>query len=362
MYTRIPFLNKFLSLGLMALTLTACEESDTKDTVERQPIVVKVAQTTLAQGGHFNAGSGQVKAENSATLSTRIMGFVERIPVKVGQKVSKGQLLVSITNTDLQAKKAQVDASIIEAKAGLNNAEKDYQRFVNLFKQNSASQKELDDMTAQFDMAKARYEAAQQLMNEVNAQFAYANIRAPFSGVVTNTHIDEGAMANPGMPLVSMEAPGGFEIEAKVAENRIDQLTVGSEALVYVKALKTTVKGRLTELSTSAQFSGGQYIAKVQLQEVPKTLLSGMFATVRFPTEKESKVSSVRIPTTALVKHGQLNGIYTVGPNDTAILRWLRLGETNGDMVEVISGLSVDEAYIVSAEGKLYNGAKLAIQ
>lgn len=362
MYTKISVLKINLALGLMAISLMACDGSDTKQTVDPNPIAVKVAQTTLSQGGYFNAGSGQVKAENSATLSTRMMGFVERIPVKVGQKVSKGQLLVSIQNTDLQAKKAQVDASIIEAKAGLKNTEKDYQRFVNLFQQNSASQKELDDMTAHYDMAKARYQAAQQMMKEVNAQFAYANIRAPFSGVVTNTHIDEGVMANPGMPLVSLEAPGNFEIEAKVAESMIDQLQVGSEASVYVKALKATVKGKLTELSSSAQFSGGQYIAKVQLQEVPKTLLSGMFATVLFPVGEKAMANSVRIPVNALVKKGQLKGVYTVGPDDTAILRWLRLGETDGDLVEVISGLSADETYIVSAEGKLYNGAKLAIQ
>ena len=62
-----------------------------------------------------------------------------------------------------------------------------------------------------------------------------------------------------------------------------------------------------------------------------------------------------------MVKQGQLTGIYTVGSGNVAILRWLRVGKTFGNQVEVLSGLSADEQYIVSAEGKLFNGAKVQI-
>ena len=65
---------------------------------------------------------------------------------------------------------------------------------------------------------------------------------------------------------------------------------------------------------------------------------------------------------TALVKEGQLTGIYTIGSGNVAILRWLRIGKTFGDQVEVLSGLSANEQYIVSADGKLFNGAKVSIQ
>ncbi len=71
----------------------------------------------------------------------------------------------------MQAKKAQVDASILQATAAYNNAKKDYDRFMALFKQQSASQKELDDMTARYEMAKAGLEGAKQMRNEVMAQF-----------------------------------------------------------------------------------------------------------------------------------------------------------------------------------------------
>jgi hypothetical protein len=68
------------------------------------------------------------------------------------------------------------------------------------------------------------------------------------------------------------------------------------------------------------------------------------------------------VPESALVHQGQLTGIYTVGNGNVAILRWLRVGKKLGNQVEVLSGLSAKEQYVVSAEGKLYNGALVSIQ
>ncbi|MCR9226053.1 MAG: efflux RND transporter periplasmic adaptor subunit [Flavobacteriaceae bacterium] len=347
----------------MGLTLMGCG-SDEKQTVDTSAAVpVTVADVDMGDSSTILAGSGQIKAVNSATLSTRMMGYVESLPVKIGQKVNKGDLLISINNGDLRAKKAQVEASITEATVAFNNAKKDYERFKNLFKESSASQKELDDITARYEMAKARLEAANQMKNEVNSQFTYADIRAPFSGVVTNTYIDAGDMANPGVPLVSVESPGGFEVEAKVAENNISAIKVGTIAQVLVKALDTTITGKVSELSASAQNTGGQYVMKVALDETDAKILSGMYATVRLEAENESNGKKVvTVPSEALVHKGQLTGVYTLGQDNVALLRWLRLGENYGDEVEVLSGLSKGDQYIVSAEGKLYNGAKVSIQ
>jgi hypothetical protein len=86
-----------------------------------------------------------------------------------------------------------------------------------------------------------------------------------------------------------------------------------------------------------------------------------MFATVVFPIErKDATTNVVLIPKAALVTRGQLSGVYTVSQSNTAVLRWLRLGKTMGDQVEVLSGLQVDETYIVNADAKLYNGVKIS--
>ena len=103
-------------------------------------------------------------------------------------------------------------------------------------------------------------------------------------------------------------------------------------------------------------------MVKVALEKTDASILSGMFVTVQFSQETQEKTTMVLIPLEALVTKGQLSGVYTVSESNTALLRWLRLGRTFGNQIEVLSGLGPDESYIVSADGKLYNGVKVTIQ
>lgn len=354
-----------ITLIVSTFLLLSCGK-DRKEIADNAPtIAVKVAGNTATVKGSFVTASGKIEAENSANVSTRMMGYVTKVHAKVGQKVKAGQLLVSINNTDLQAKKAQVEASILQATAAFNNAKKDYERFTVLFSQQSASQKELDDMTSRYEMAKAGLEAAKQMRNEVVAQFGYSNITVPFSGEVTNTFVKEGDMANPGMPLVSIEGASSLQVTAMVSESDIANIQNGMNVNVLVKSINKTVSGKVTEVSSSAKNTGGQYLVKINLTQTNKAILSGMFVNVQFPvankTQTTTTTDKVLVPESALVKQGQLTGIYTVGNGNTAILRWLRIGKTFGNQVEVLSGLSAEEQYIVSAEGKLFNGAKVKL-
>ena len=123
----------------IALLLASCGSEDKKATVDKSPAInVKVNQVEVNSNSPFLNVSGKIQATNSADLSTRMMGYVNKVHVNVGDKVRKGQLLVSINNADLQAKRAQVNAGITEATAAYNNAEKDYNRFKNLFTENKS--------------------------------------------------------------------------------------------------------------------------------------------------------------------------------------------------------------------------------
>lgn len=97
-----------------------------------------------------------------------------------------------------------------------------------------------------------------------------------------------------------------------------------------------------------------------------KELLPGMFVSVSFPFDNKGtstdEAVSIMIPKSALVKKGQLTGVYTVSSENTAVLRWLKLGRETADEVEVLSGLSAGETYVLKAEGRLYNGAPLNVK
>ncbi len=349
--------------GLMitALVLNSCGGKETQVATKTETVKVEVLKVDTNDRGGFLSTSGTVSAVKTASLSTRNMGYVDNIYVSVGDKVTQGQLLLSINNADLQAKQAQVNAQITEATAAFTNAEKDYNRYKNLFAQNSASQKELDDISANYNMAKARLEAANQMKNEINAQFVYVNIKAPFSGVVTGKFIEKGNMANPGMTLLTVENPEVIEVKTRVPETQIAKIKEGMLVKVKVKSLNKELEATITTVSTSSQQTGGQFLVSAVLTETQEGLKSGMFATVNFPVESTDVGGAILIPLEAVVNRGQLTGVYTVSEANTAILRWLRLGRTYGSDVEVLSGLQNGESLIVSADSKLYNGANVII-
>lgn len=360
---------KLYTIGFFAAAIAAagCSSHEKKMNETDRPITVTTNKTVANDTGGFVSASGKLVAKNTANVSTRIMGFITGLHVQVGQQVGQGQLVVSVNNTDMVAKSGQVTAQIAQAQANLNSAKKDLDRFQNLYNLQSATAKELDDMRTRYEMAKAGLTTVQQMKNEVNAQFSYANITAPISGVVTQTFVKQGDMANPGMPLLTIEAPSQLQATVMVSEYDIAKIKKGMPVQVNLKSTGEVTPGTVSEISMSATNTGGQYVVKVNLAQPSKNLLPGMFVNVQFPVTRQqnnagTNSSIVTVPKASLVHNGQLTGVYTISNTNTAVLRWVRTGNTYGDDVEILSGLSADESYIVSANGKLYNGVKVTVQ
>ena len=355
---------KILVYSVLLLGLSMSCSADEKDaTLSQKPIQVTVNQSGNNSEGAYASASGKLVAKNSVNVSTRMMGYITGMKAEVGQNVNAGQLLVSINSTDIQAKGGQANAQISQAQANYNISKKDYDRFSNLYKNQSASQKELDDMRARYEMAKAGLDAANAMKSEVNSQYRYTNITAPISGVITAKFAEQGDMASPGMPLLTIESPSTLQAQVLVSEQNITLINQGMPVKIILKSTNQEIAGTVSEISKSSANTGGQYMVKVNVS-TSANLLSGMFVNVQFPFKNAGKVNqdfqeSVMIPKSALVEKGQLTGVYTISSNNTAVLRWVKTGKDFGDQVEVLSGLNSKEPYIVSAQGKLYNGAKI---
>ena len=364
-YTK-KILQLFAVAGL--LVISACSQKEKKDSASKTEtaIVVTVATPSGDEQQGLNI-SGQIEASQSANISTRVMGFITMLKVKVGDHVSKGQLLATISNQDILARRSQTDATISEAMAGVKSAQKDFDRFTVLYNQQSATAKELDNVTLQYSAAKSRLEGARQMRNEANAMLGYTSLTAPFSGTVTQKLADAGSMANPVMPILTIEQSGSYQVSASVPENVINQIHQGAEAIVTIRSIDKTIKGTVNQINPSSQFTGGQYIIKVSIPDKDKTgLYAGMYANVSIPVKENVAVkttgNAVMVPLSSIEYKDQLTGLYTIGSNNTALLRWVRLGKTYGDKVEVLTGLEKNELFIVSADGKLYNGVPVKIK
>jgi RND family efflux transporter, MFP subunit len=202
------------------------------------------------------------------------------------------------------------------------------------------------------------------MQKEVEAMLVYSNLTAPFSGVVTQRNADEGSMANPGMPILVLEHVDSYQVNTFVSENDISKITAGAAAEIVIKSTGENIHGAVSEVSPSSGMNGGQYLVKVRIDQTDrKNLFAGMYAHVAIASSasKSSGEERLLVPGEALVKRDQLNGLYTVSDGNTALLRWVTVGNTYGDQVEVLSGLNEQEKFILTAEGKLYNGVPVSV-
>lgn len=348
--------------------MAACssEKKETPaDSELQKPIAVSVSKPTQT-GAQGIRVSGQTEAVQSVNISTKLMGVITRITTKVGDHVAKGQLLVSVNNQEIRTKKAQAEAMYSEAEAAFRSTEKDFNRYTALVKQESATAKEMDNITLQYNSAKSRLEAAKQMLNEVDVMLGYSSLRAPFSGIVTQKLMDEGSMATPGMPILTIEQAGVLQVSAAVPESEISAIKLNNPSTVYVKATGSSFASQINQISPSSANTGGQYLVKIGIPASrAKGLYAGMYVNVVMPTTRvasaDTDTKSVRIPASAIIHKDQLTGIYTLSGANTALLRWVRLGKTFGSDVEVVSGLNPSETYITHADGKLYNGVPVKI-
>src|SRR5205085_9426932 len=170
---------------------------------------------------------------------------------------------------------------------------------------------------------------------------------------------------SPGVPILTIENNGILQVSIFVAESDISNIRLGEVATVQIKSTGKSFDGKIIQINPSSGFSGGQYIVKISIPETArKDIYAGMFTKVSISVNGIAQVknNTVLVPMAAIVNRDELTGIYTVNGQNTAVLRWIRLGKTYGDKVEVISGIAKDEKFIQTSDSKLYNGAPVTLK
>lgn len=346
-----------LATGVALLLVAGCgSKSETREAVSRD-IACRTAPVELVQVPTVVTATGSLAADTSVMVSTRMMGWVKEIHVVEGQQVQKGDPLLRIDDTDLQAKKKQAEAGITAAKAVLANAEKMAERFENLYADKSVSKAQLDDVLTGRDQAKAGLEMARAGLAEVNTHLSYLDIVAPTDGVVARKMIEEGNMANPGMPLLILEQVERIQVTAHVGEKDVSQLAAGMPVTVNV----TSVRGgayetELARVIPTANPGSRTYDVEAYLDNPDGRLKSGMFARMTLPVGVRE---AVLVPEGAVIRRGQLTGLWLVGEDSRVHLRWVRLGHPQGDLVEVLSGLVGRETVVLSSDQPLREGDRV---
>lgn len=313
------------------LLLTGCGPKEEPATTVVSAALQKTIQAAVFEAKHASVPirvevTGQVAPIFQATLSSRIQGTIDKLLVREGTKVSKGQLLIQLDSRDLQADLARANAEVENAKAHLD-------RMNQLYATDAVSKQEMENAIRTYRVAEANRKA-------VEAQLSYTTVRAPIDGVITEKKVEAGELASPGQPLLKMEDPQRLRLEATVAEGDLKSVSRGDKITVVIDALgEQALTGTVSQILPAGDPHTHTFMIKVDL---PKTvgLKTGMFG--RFPLEKGA-TQTVLVPLTAVVERGELTSLFVVGEDRIARLRWVKLGRHFEKHVEILSGLNEGE-------------------
>jgi RND family efflux transporter MFP subunit len=386
-----------LVLGLTAASAAACSRAEpaakpagTAVAVTAVPVAAQELADTLETGG-------SVRARLVATVVSRIMAEVQSVDVVPGQRVRSGQTVIRLDARELQANQLRAAAAEAAARNGLVVADADrqaadaaltlarvtHQRLADLRSRNSATQNELDEAVANLRATESRLRAADARIAEATSaldaaaaatrvasvMLSYASLQAPFDGVVTEKRVDPGNMASPGQPLLTIEDTQRFTLEVRLDESRaalvrlgqnvsviLDSPAAGSPAGAGTPAAGVT--GRVTEISRVLDAGAHDFLVKIELPASAAGLRTGMYGRALLTG---SSHRGIAVPSSALVRRGQLSYVFVAGTDGRAHLRMVNAGDALGDRVEIRAGLAAGDRVIIEPPTLLTDGTPVTV-
>jgi membrane fusion protein, multidrug efflux system len=334
-------MKRMLALPTLVLAGLACGRHEPA----KVPVLPSRQVRLIADQGGIGEGwvAATLSATQRAVLSTRMAASVRKIHVTEGQHVAAGALLVSLSDDDLQG-------GFKAAEAALASASAHHRRIQALMAQNASTQSELELAQTQRAQAEAAVSAAR-------ANLAYTQIRAPFAGVVQARRVNEGDFVGPGTPLVELEGQGAAELQGSVSEDEARGLKMGQQ--VTFEADGRTGQAVITGLSTGGDPVSHRGTLRARVVNQSVAFRTGTFARIKVPGTRTGGLEALFVPKSALVFRGELTGVF-VAQEGHANLRWLSLGEAQGDRVPVRAGLVKGDA-VVDLPGELKDGQPIEV-
>lgn len=288
--------------------------------------------------------AGTVTAKQTTLISSRILAPIETIAVRAGDEVKAGDLLVSLDQRALVARRSQAEQALSGIQARLKEVQDEFTRINQLFQQRMVSRSELDRVTAQRDELTAQLQRAKQVIEEAETAVSYTRITSPIPGRVIDRFLDEGDTVAPGQKIISLYDPGAMRVEANVRETLAITLRVGDPLEAHIDALNLTVAVVLEELVPSADPGARTFLVKAAL---PRgiAIYPGMYAELTIEAEE---VEELVIPTTSIHTVGQLHFVWLVADGEK-VRRFVRPGRAvSADITAIISGVNAGERILLN--------------
>lgn len=348
--------NKLEELQSQAIELNAeiakleaeikAEDPDFQD--KKSSVLVSVEELSPKTFSHAVEIRGAVASKKNVLLSAEAMGKIDAILVREGQKVSKGQTLITL-DSDV------VRNNIKQVKSQLDLAEEVFTRQERLWEKNIGTE-------VQYLQAKANKESLESQLGVLNAQLSMMIVKAPFSGIVDNIPARMGEVAQPGLPLVRLVNPDDIYISADVSETYLGKFSPNQEVEVYFPSQDKRVKSKIKSVGQTIKSDNRTFELEVNLPKLDFPAQPNQVVVLRLVDYRSDQ--ALVIPTEVIQGDNNGNYVYVIDEKNgeqTAMKRKINIGSSHNLKTEVKNGLKAGEKVVTKGYRDLSDGVEVSI-
>ncbi|HET9206800.1 MAG TPA: efflux RND transporter periplasmic adaptor subunit [Burkholderiaceae bacterium] len=313
------------------------------------------APVTTRGSAEIAALDGVVQAVRQTTIGAQVPGAVVALPVKAGDTVKAGQVVLRLDARAAEQTAAFGAAQVQAARAAQDAATKEFERQKQLHQTNFISQAALDHAEAQYKAAQAQAAAQLAAAGAARTQSDFHVVRAPYDGVVADVAVVLGDMAMPGRALLTVYDPRSLRVSVAVPQSVAARLSSGQPFQVELPGTSTRIAPVKTQLLPTVDPATHTLELRLDLPTGLTGVAPGLFARVWLPVAVQAD-TRLYVPARAVVRRAELTAVYVIGSDGRPLLRQVRLGRTDGDAVEVLAGVSAGERVVLDSQaaGRLH--------
>lgn len=356
----------FLFAATALLLASACKNKDAKQNAAPPPTNVNVAEVEKANALYYDSYQGKVVALNTVELRAQVGGFITGIFFKEGDVVQKGAPLYEIDRRKYIAAYEQAKASVASAKANLNRARKDIDRYNMLLKNDAVARQTVDQATAGFETAQSDVAVAQAGLSSAATDLSYATIRAPFTGRIGISQVKLGAQITPGTTLLNTISTGNpIGVDVVINEQDINRFyklqNKSSDTTFRLQLPDGTLydqTGKVFAIDRGVNSQTGSVNVRIQFSNPKDQLKDGMSGVLKVLNDDSG--NRVQIPYAAITE--QMGEFFVFVSKDTiAEQRKVTLGPRIQSNIVIMNGLQAGEKIITAGFQRLRDGGKITL-
>jgi RND family efflux transporter MFP subunit len=344
------------------LTFVGCGASEPESQVEVGPTIVKAATVERTRFDAEVSLVGSIEAWQVATLVPDVPGRIRSVPVRIGQRVDKGAVLLSLVDDDYAQGVLQAEAAAEMAKAQLSVAEATRRRFVELKARDAVTAAEFEKVDVGRTLAQAQVKQAQVGLKIAKDRLYDTRLRAPFAGTVIARNVEVGEMlgGGPGKgPPIQLADLSRVRVTASIGETQAGKISLGDVITVRVDALPgESFAGKVERVNGQVDARTRSVKVEAVLDGPDPRLIHGMAAGFLLEDVAEEHLA---VPREALLNRDDGTARVLVTQDATVSSREVRYGRSRTGLVPILEGLKEGERVLVAGHTRLADGSRVKI-